>query len=82
MNSALQKLRAPLFVVELLKGTRSEWMTVYDICEATDADRRYVSKWVTELQANGILKAREGKPTGRPGKPPEEFHLSSSCGGL
>ena len=70
-------------LVEILKLTRSEWLTRRQIAAALGTKPDTVTKWCEELAANGILANRPGqKAEGAPGRPAKQYGLAQAWGGL
>jgi hypothetical protein len=71
------------FVCDLLKTFRSQWLTKGDaarLLELADCDN--LSRWIHELEAQGLLTCRPGvKKAATKGKAAAEYRLSPRWGG-
>ena len=68
--------------IELLKRTRTEWVTRPALAKALGVKIDTANRWVAEFVANGLLVERMGtKPEAAPGSAPMEYRLAPEWGG-
>lgn len=76
-------MRGACTCANILKATRSAWLTCDEIGDEVGTSYRATRTWAEELTAQGVLKQREReKSIHQPGTAPREFKLSSQWGGL
>lgn len=83
MTDSPQSFRSRATVaIELLKRTRTEWVTRPALAKELGANVGTVNRWVAEFVANGLLVERMGtKPETAPGSAPMEYRLAPDWGG-
>ena len=66
---------------EVMKVTRSTWVTRLQLAAAIQLGHVATARWVTEMTAHGLLRERDGARGGKNGPPPKLYSLSTEWGG-
>ena len=83
MTESPQSFRSRATVaIEVLKRTRTEWVTRKSLAKELGVKVETVTHWVAEFVDNGVLVERMGSATeGAPGPLPMEYGLAAAWGG-